>query len=156
MDQDVFSTNTPPTVVTQFQDQAKCQNFTAYELDLSNAFRDTETTDNELVISTSSTNGVNVTFTDQTATISAITDFSGAGEVIFRATDAGGLFVEQTIAFLVQPASSTTLDSAICAGTSMVFNGSTLSTAGTYIANLTNQPRSYLQSYLLSLCLRHM
>ncbi len=105
VEQDVLFTvnavNDTPTVEATIPDQTLAEDFTSYTIDLNAAFADTETADNALVYSVSGNTNINVSIASGNATITPTANWNGSETLTFRATDTGGLFVEQTVLFTV-------------------------------------------------------
>jgi gliding motility-associated-like protein len=86
---------------------------------------------------------VSATALSQTICSNTVTTFDGqtlsaAGIYIDTFTNAGGCDSIVTFTLTVVPTSATAISQSICAGTSYVFNGQTLSAAGIYIDTLPN------------------
>ncbi len=66
------------------------------------------------------------------------TTYSTAGTYTAHLTNAAGCDSAATLVLTIKSLSTSTTNASICAGSSYTFNGTTYSTAGTYIAHLTN------------------
>ncbi len=64
--------------------------------------------------------------------------YISAGTYIAHLTNSVGCDSAATLVLSVKPTSTSTTTASICSGTSYTFNGSTYTSAGTYIAHLTN------------------
>jgi len=65
-------------------------------------------------------------------------NYSTAGTYVAHLTNAAGCDSAATLVLTVKATSSSTTNASICAGGSYSFNGTNYSTAGTYVAHLTN------------------
>ena len=64
--------------------------------------------------------------------------YSSAGTYVAHLTNAAGCDSSATLVLTIKSLSTSTTNASICAGSSYTFNGTTYSSAGTYVAHLTN------------------
>ncbi|MCK5913785.1 MAG: DUF4347 domain-containing protein, partial [Desulfuromusa sp.] len=99
----VTQVNNPPTVETVIPAQSLVEDFADYEIDLTAAFEDIETTDNNLHFTVSGDNYIYVSIFDGIAYISNTANWNGTETLTFTATDEGSLSVSQDVIFTVTP-----------------------------------------------------
>ncbi|MDF4710130.1 tandem-95 repeat protein [Vibrio parahaemolyticus] len=92
--------NDAPTVENAIADQELSEDFATYTIDLSDAFKDS---DSALNFSVSGNSNVLVSIENGIATISPTADWNGSETLTFTATDPSGESISQTVDFTVAP-----------------------------------------------------
>ncbi|MET2849241.1 tandem-95 repeat protein, partial [Vibrio owensii] len=108
----VTPVNDKPVVENTIADQVLPEDFTAYTINLNDAFSDVDNLDSELTFSVSGNSNIQVSIVDGIATITPTADWNGSEELTFTATDPSGLEVSQTVDFTVNAVADIVSDSA--------------------------------------------
>ncbi|MFH0287258.1 tandem-95 repeat protein [Vibrio owensii] len=108
----VTPVNDKPVVENTIADQVLPEDFTAYTINLNDAFSDVDDADSELTFTVSGNSNIQVSIVDGIATITPTADWNGSEELTFTATDPSGLEVSQTVDFTVNAVADIVADSA--------------------------------------------
>ncbi len=104
-------TNTAPTIANALTAFSVVEDGSD-TIDLNNIFADSQDADSALTYTFSGNTNINVAVASGIATISnQVADWNGVENITFRATDTGGLFVEQVIAVTITPVVDIVTDS---------------------------------------------
>ena len=91
-----------------------------------------------LTIKQTSTSTTNASICNGTSYTFNGTSYTSAGTYTAHLTNSVGCDSAATLVLTVKPTSTSTTNASICAGTSYTFNGTSYTSAGTYVAHLTN------------------
>lgn len=134
----VFKTATNnPVVENPINDQSLCQGFGSYTIDLKDVFDDVETSDNDLVYSSSTSTDVSVSLANGIATISSISGKYGQSTIVFTATDQSGKSISDEVLYRVAQSYQVNESKTMCFGDTYQFGSQTLTSSGEYEETFT-------------------
>ena len=99
---DITLSNEAPFVENPLSNYELSQNFDSFNIDLRNVFEDTETSDENLLLTVSGDENLNIDINEGMATVSLNQSWLGSEVITFTTTDAGGLTKDHLVVFEVK------------------------------------------------------